>query len=307
MDQIKRLVSVLSSEDKLTNEPILPIPLPNLPEFPPIQLPNVTLPVIQWSTFLKLQNLWAFSHLLTILGTSTYLFAIISNNYHLWVFSYKVAVLGSIITYLVVLYRSNLSVEEEVVDVDESKTRVELVVETQRISASELLKNENAQLLGYAILWWITPESVFKILPFYLYSSLNITTFITTQVIPESAFAVAITPLLNFLEIPMLIGASHLDLIVFAVMLKQALISGSGYAFFIYSFIWVLRFETSEASRTSLNTCVNLLDELISADHQSFVYYNWRRCRWLLNKIVPLDKVIEDQEQTYADDDCECD
>lgn len=282
-------------------EPIISIPLPHIPSL--VQyIPDLSVPKIQWGVILELQNLWAFSHVLTIFGTLSYAFtAAAAQSHALSHLSYKLSVLGSIITYLVVLYRSNPTVNEEVIEVDESKNRIAVVVDTQRISISELLKNENAQLLGYALLWWVTPQSVVKILPFFLYSLLNITTFVTTQMIPESSLAFAITPLLNYLEVPMLIGASHLDLLIFVVMLKQALSSQSGYALFIYSFIWVLRFESSEASRSSLNIVIKLLDDRVPKEDVR-LYKLWKSVRWVLGLFVPLEK-DESVLQSFEDGD----
>jgi len=289
------------AETKEGKEPVLSIPFPTLQSFKEIIIskkPHIpSVPEIKLNnSFFKLQNFWALSHILTLVGTSLYLFAIISKNEPLWKFCYKLSILGSIVTYAVVLYRSNFSIEQEIVELDETKTLMELVVETHRIPISDLLKNENAQLLGYALLWLVTPESFIKLLPFFIYSLINITTYLTTQIIPESALAAAVTPLLNYLEIPMLIGASHLDLVVFIVMLKQACISGSGYALFIYGFIWILRFESSEACRSSLNLCVKTCDELFSSEKSQYSHI-WDRVRFILNIMVPLEKKVEKQSE----------
>lgn len=307
---IKHFASLFNKTDATADlpeseqEPTLSIQFPQIPSLTQY-IPEFFVPKVDWSSILELQNLWAFSHVLTIFGTLTYVFTAAAQNHLLSQFSYKLSVLGSIITYLVVLYRSNLTVNEEVIEVDESKKRIAVVVDTQRISISELLKNENAQLLGYALLWWVTPQSGFKILPFFIYSLLNITTFVTTQIIPESSLTAAITPLLNYIEVPMLIGASHLDLLIFVIMLKQSLVSQSGYALFIYTFIWVLRFETSEASRSSLNIIVRLLDDQVPKE-DVYLQKTWKTIRGGLNLFVPLEKPVEVVSDNLEDGDSDC-
>ncbi|KAH3684736.1 hypothetical protein WICPIJ_004267 [Wickerhamomyces pijperi] len=198
---------------------------------------------------IHLQNLWVLSHLLTILGILFYLYGRMSNNNELEYYSYKVGTMGSVLTYLIVLYRANF--EEQIVEFNENKN--EVTVKTKIMTMSEFVRNENAQLLGFVILWNFTPMSIIKLAPFFIYSGLNLTSFFTLEIIPDYSFSTALLPLLSYLEVPLLITASHFDLISFGVVLRESIEESNAYPFVIFSFIWLLRYESSEACRSSFN------------------------------------------------------
>lgn len=230
-----------------------------------IKLPNIDLH--RYSMLVKsqlhLQNLWVLSHMLTILGISFYLYGSLSQNSETEFYAYKVGTMGSALTYLIVLYRVNF--EEQVVEFNENKN--EVIVKTRIMTMTEFVKNENAQLLGFVILWNFTPMSIIKLAPFFIYSSLNLTSFFTLEIIPNYSFSTALLPLLTYLEAPMLITASHFDLISFAVVIKECYQLSNVYPFIIFSFIWLLRYESSEACRSSFSfiisffsTFFNILD-----------------------------------------------
>ncbi|KAH3676416.1 hypothetical protein WICMUC_002047 [Wickerhamomyces mucosus] len=161
--------------------------------------------------------------------------------------AYKVSTLGSALTYLIVLYRANF--EDKVVEFNEHKN--EVIVKSKLMTMSEFVKNENAQLLGYVLLWNFTPRSLIKLVPFLIYSMLNLTSFLTSEVIPDYPFSLALIPLLNYLEVPLLIIASHFDIFSFFILFKECIDIQNAYPFIIFLLIWLLRYESSEACRSS--------------------------------------------------------
>ncbi|CCH41981.1 putative membrane protein [Wickerhamomyces ciferrii] len=256
-----------------------------------------------WGVF-KLQDFWATSHLITIFGTLIYLYALISNSQTLYHTSYRISMIGTIITYTIVLFRSNISVtEEEVSSNDDNTSRVELIIEPTRVSLSDLLKDENALLLGYALLWLFTPPSIIKILPFNLYSYLNLTTFITTEILPNTKFSEVFTPCLEYIEQPVLIFASHLDVLIYVIVLRDSLSSKDAYALFIFGFIWILRFESLKASRSSVRSILNSFDYLLSFE-PVYLYKIWKRLRLIVECFVQLkDEESLDHQSNDNDED----
>lgn len=236
---------------------------------------------------LNLQNLWFVSHTLTLVGTLLFTYhSFVSSNVYLQERFYKVSTLGSLFTYLIVLYRCFF--EEQLVEFNEEKS--EVIVKTQNISFTEFIKNENAQLLGYILLWNFTEQSIFKLAPFFIYSFLNLTSFVTMELFPENSLSIAILPLLNFLEIPLLIVASHFDLLVSGVLVRECWRLKNSYPFIIYSFIWLLRFETSEASRSSIGSMLRFID--IQLDQEAvpdFIKEQWIKFRQHSEMITPLE------------------
>lgn len=204
-----------------------------------------------------LQTFWSISHFITIIGSLLYVFALFRDNTRLQHSSYKLTTWGTVTTYLIVLYRSNF--EEQIV-VNEEKE--EVILEPKVMCISELMKNENAQLLGYICLWIFTEATLIKLVPFFIYSLVNLSSYFTLDLIPNSGFSNALLPLLNYFELPLLSLASHFDLLAMSYLTKEAYSSGSAYPLVIYLCIWALRYENSEISRSSIKGIVTTIDQL---------------------------------------------
>jgi hypothetical protein len=226
--------------------------------FEDLNFPNLTLVEELLKFQINLQKLWVLSHTLTLLGTLLYVFAFLTSRERLQKNSYEVSILSSLFTYLIVLYQGSF---EEEVQFDDNQVKV--IVKRNIFSLSDSVKNENAQLLGYILLWNVTQRSTLKLVPFFIYSSLNITNYFLLDLFSETAFSHAISPFLNYCEIPLLKIASFIDLLVFGVVGKETNISQNRYPLVIYTLIWLLRFENSEASRTSICMIVRFFDNLV--------------------------------------------
>lgn len=246
---------------------------------------------------LNLQNLWIVSHILTLIGTSLYVLCLVRNNPDLSKKCYRISILSSLFTYLVVLQRSRI---EEEVQIYENQR---VFVKTKYASLTNSLKNENAHLLGYIILWNFTKQSILKLIPFFIYSFLNISSFFILEVFPSSSLSIAVSPLLNFCEIPLLIVASYIDLFVIGVISKESFDDKDAYPFVIYFFIWLLRFENSEASRSSVGLIIRILDNYIfnSSLVSDSVKESWKQFRELLSEYFPLNNQNNDIDKEFID------
>jgi hypothetical protein len=184
------------------------------------------------------------------------------------------------------MYRANF--EEQLIINDDKE---EVIVKPKVMSVSELMQNENALLFGYVLLWDFTAESIIKLVPFVIYSMINISGFFIQELIPESQLSKALFPLFNYLELPLLITASHFDMIVMLQLANEAYDTRNAYPLVIYMWIWCLRFENSEISRSSVKAIVTFLDGLMCLNiipmKLSFQYVEWRR-RWTF--MIPMER-----------------
>lgn len=231
-----------------------------------------TLPEIR----ILLQRGWFASHWMTIIGTVMYMLTAIKVPGLSLVF-YTIAVLGAIATYSIVIYQKHYMGREFLPSV---------------VPLSQAVRSENFHLLLLALLWLITPAQLFKILPFYIYLLLNVSRFGVHNLLGGyTGISLALAPLITYLEVPLLSIASHIDLLLFPIMLIQSLIHGSFYGLIIFFFIWCLRVEYSAASRQSIYTMLNLVTRILSQPNiPPHVFQNWLFVRRNIETMIPSFK-----------------
>ncbi|ODV96288.1 hypothetical protein PACTADRAFT_80329 [Pachysolen tannophilus NRRL Y-2460] len=257
----------------------------------------------------SLQYIWVFSHSVTLISTLFYLGCIVdakkkgNNPNSFW---YKAADLGAVFTYSVVLYRRyslilQMSFSNNKEGMEEKQGNEEVANNSTtltKIPLSEILKSENAHLLMFSLLWLSTPVNLLKILPFSLYSLLNLSHYLSIEILPDSQFSDAIIPLINYLETPMLVAASHLDILNFLVLGKECFKFKNGYSLALYTLTWCLRLETSEATRYSFHNIIAAIDYLV--ENSTFLPKSIKNC-WLTNlrksitTLIPLNIVSDEK------------
>lgn len=200
------------------------------------------------------QFFWFMTHLNTLLGFfmySIWLFAPEKKflSYIPW---YSVAIYNSILTYSIVIYKRYLCKDK----LDQEEIYGSILI-------SYILKTENVHLIINAFLWTVTEKSVFKLLPFAIYSILNISYFFVFEVFPTSSFSIAFSPFVEYIKSPALILSAFFDIFVMFILIKESYFKNSYYALVCYTFIWALKMENSDACRVALFQIMRLFNCLI--------------------------------------------
>lgn len=238
---------------------------------------------------LTLKYIWGISHCITIIGTVGYFLTIFNFNKAnssepiylkptIWYYS---ADIGAILTYSIVIFISINNSMPELVP----------------FTLSKFLKFENSHLLSFAILWLFTPITIFKILPFTLYSLLNLSNYLAVEIFPESSMAELMNSLIEILETPLLLMAAHLDLLLFPIILVQSTKQQNLYPYVIYTIIWCLRIESSEVSKTSLYCLIHTIDNWIENSRyvDRFSYEKWVVFKTFMDRQLPLKLNPQDE------------
>lgn len=215
----------------------------------------------------ELQLLWFITHVLTIVSFIVNVFILMGfNNPLLLGFSwYRFSNYCCIITYSIVIYKRYLcqpTIEEHTIH--------------EGVLLSYVLKTENVQLIICACLWCFTQESIFKLFPFFTYSLLNVVCFFVFDTYPEAPLSVVLAPLIYYLREPMLVTAGIVDIFIIGILIKEGIRSKSVYSLFLYTFVWGLKIENSEASRIALNKFLNLAEKILFKIYvSSQIQYIW--------------------------------
>lgn len=213
-------------------------------------------------------------------------------------FLYKMCLLGSMLTYSLVVYRRIFpSVSDESKNTEDLRSQEGISAEldsSQKQSSMtlpELLRSENGLLLCLGALYFFTNENVLKLLPFGVYSLLNLCYFFCTEVFCDYSFAAAFMPLVVYMETPLLVFAAHMDMLLFWVLLKESKIKSHLYAVALHLFIFVLRLETSEASRRALYGWIHYIDLFFSLDGIPVLCrLYWNNVLAIINHLVVLEE-----------------
>lgn len=199
----------------------------------------------------KYQLLWFLSHINTLLGFFMYSAWVFNPEKHFlsvipW---YKLTNYSCILTYTIVIYKRYLC--EETFEQNEAGGRILI---------SYILKTENVQLIISAFLWTVTNESFFKLVPFAIYSILNISCFLVFEAYPQSHFSVALAPFISYIKNPCLIFSAFVDIFIIGLLLNESYHNNSYYVFFLYTFVWGLKMDNSEASRIAVYKIMKVID-----------------------------------------------
>ncbi|GMM36707.1 hypothetical protein DASC09_040320 [Saccharomycopsis crataegensis] len=242
-----------------------------VPPLPPgLQSFLASLPMLD----LLLKRSWVATHVQTIVSTLVYFITILKVPPLAMVF-YYVGVLGIISTYTISIYRMHFLSNSFV---------------TSAIPITEAIKSENFHLLLMALLWLITPPQLFKLLPFAIFSTLNLAIYANRNLwAPKNPFVLATAPLIEYAQHPMMMTVAYIELVLFLVVFIQGALRGSFYAYIMYFFIWCLRVERSPYSRAVIYQFLNLITLALSQPNiPPHVFHNWILIYKRIAEIIPL-------------------
>lgn len=202
----------------------------------------------------ELQLCWFLTHTFTVICFMFYNIVLFNPekpylNLLPW---YQISNYSCILTYSIVIYKRYLCENK----IDEKEIDGNILI-------SYILKTENVQLIICASLWTFTQESVMKLIPFFIYSILNLSCFFVFETYPEAPFSLALAPLICYIRNPFLVFSGLIDIAIIGVLVKEAIENNTYYSLFLYTFIWGLKMENSDASRLALYKCMELIDAIL--------------------------------------------
>lgn len=216
-----------------------------------------------------LQSAWTATHTLTIFGGLGYIWyrMKLDSAYDVRALQcYNTIAISSTCVYLLVTYRHICL----------------LLIQGKLdgIPFSIIMKSENTHLLGMSLLVLVSPCNAWKILSLFIYSFLNLSTYIMVDLFPESSLSDAMLPLLTYLEESLLITGAILDFLVIFVYFWDLLAGNTSYYVVVYSMIFCIRLENSESCRQAIKWMF------------SIGYYLMQGKPWTV-RLVALMKVVE--------------
>ncbi|CDK25149.1 unnamed protein product [Kuraishia capsulata CBS 1993] len=211
---------------------------------------------------------------------------------------------GAILTYSLVLVRFYLL--GVLADEETLSEYFGGVKDGKSVLLSEILKSENFHLLLCAILWQFTKPSLTKILPYGVYSFLNITSYLTVDAFPGNQLSVALLPLKTYSEPLLLLGAAWAELLIFGSLARESWEGESVFYFYFYLFLWGLRTDSSEATRTAFHNVVDMFDWLLlNRLCPPAIRQSWLSFKRPLYALIPLEvqdlSAAEELEMELAD------
>lgn len=171
----------------------------------------------------SISHIWFSAHLITVLGAFTYIFGYNPSNL------YTIMSLSCCITYLVILIRHS------------NHPRA-------------MFRSDNSQLFFAAMLALTSRRLMIKLVPFSVYSILNVCYTLAAEYFPHYSMAQVLLPVMNHLEPPLLTVASYVEL---ALCLIYGLENGfRPFPGLMYVTIMFNRMDTSETLRKSIITAM---------------------------------------------------
>lgn len=120
------------------------------------------------------------------------------------------------------------------------------------------LNSEDFFLMIHATIWVFSPQIIIKLLPFAIYSSLNIAHFLMLDLYPKDQLTIAALPLLNYLEPTLMLATAFLDIILIFVLVIESFIQNSYWGLAFYTYTWALKALSSEHSKNAFIQLIHL-------------------------------------------------
>ncbi|ODV60696.1 uncharacterized protein ASCRUDRAFT_70577 [Ascoidea rubescens DSM 1968] len=280
---------------KVNSIPIKP------PKAPPIKPPKVKKVAKPKKTFQQMLNelpdadvilkyFWITGHSLALMGFLLY-FATMLSRSPLPMIWYTFSFIGCIITYSTVIIRRYLLIVRKNQSVNVYSNFSKL------ISVNDLVRSENFLFLATSFLYLFSPMSFFKILPFGLFSLLNLMNYLVKEVFRDYSISRHLIPLLKFFEKPSRIICSHIDFFVLIpiIFLQSVFINHHFYQLVFFLQLWFIKLESIKSQRTVFYSLIYLVDTLISILQDKKVKINpvvltkYNRFKLNFEKLLPLD------------------
>lgn len=194
-----------------------------------------------------LQSLWTITHASTLVSTITYFYYKLCRERFWAKCSYFLAGTSMLATYCLVTYRHSVLLISRRKQVPRGSSKS---LDNPLIA---LLKSENTFLLVMSVLILLSQENGFKIVSFFIYSSMNIVSHILFEWFPDGSLSAAMTPLFSYFEESLLLIAATSDVMVNGIYLYECTYTDSKCQFVIYLTVFLLRLESSETCREAVS------------------------------------------------------
>ncbi|CCE82888.1 Piso0_002644 [Millerozyma farinosa CBS 7064] len=268
------------------------------------------------SSLFSLHTLWFTAHFFTILGTTGYLNHTLRSNLlnerggSLW---YSITICSCVTTYALVIYRymtlllSHSTKAKNQNERDSFLLTESLFTESAIegiIPLAAILKSEDMYLLGFAVLALSSEENIFKTLSFFIYSFINLSLYLVNDLYQNASFSVAIAPLVNYVEEPLLLVAANMDFVTMFVYIKESLVKSQPYCLVLYTIGFCLKMESSTYSRIALHKILQNLTKIMIHSHLPVTLLGkWQKVIDFLAVLVPvhsldnINQAVEDVEK----------
>lgn len=217
-----------------------------------------------WSATDILKYLWLGSHLLTVGGFLMYIKILPGGN------SYNVTLAACTMTYLLVTYRSFRVAYYNLSKTIQRQSRpVEMISSsTSVVEISEVVFSENSQLVCVSLLLHLSPTNSFKLLSFYIYSVMNLLSYVMLELCQIYSLSPGVQAL-NYIEFPLLMAANYSEIFVIFIYLQECFTKGNISNFLLYCLLYQMRLMKSDISRLSLHSILIVAAKLVTASPSS--------------------------------------
>lgn len=161
--------------------------------------------------------------------------------------NYELSSLCIILTYVIVTYRHIL-----------------FILEHNGTPVVSLVKSDNTYLLATSLLMVNSPNNAVKLLPFVLYSSLNMYNWLMGEVLKSGAVSKIMESYYNKIEENVLLCASVVELVVLLAYLKDCMYNFNWLV--IYASILFLRVDSSESLNTTTRVLIQCVGRLVKQE-----------------------------------------
>lgn len=195
-----------------------------------------------------IQISWLGSHFLTVLTTLSLTYSLLAKG--IWEApKYNVAVISAILTYTIVMYRHLV---------------LALSSKESPLPLASIARSENMYIFIIAVITYNSRANIVKLLPFCLYSILNIYLTVVEDMLEGSLFSKPLAVYMGPLEDAILTSASKLEVLLLFIHAYDLALHRDK-AFLPYLFVTVVRLESSVHLRTSVQTFLMGLHRLIES------------------------------------------
>lgn len=217
-----------------------------------------------WSATDVLKYLWLGSHLLTVGGFLVYMKILPGGD------SYTATLVACTMTYLLVTYRSlRIAYYNISKSIQRQSRPVEMISPSPSVvEISDVVFSENTQLVCVSLLLHLSPTNTFKLLSFYIYSMMNLLSYVMLEFCQIYSLSPGVQ-VLNYIEFPLLMAANYSEIFVIFIYLQECFTEGNISNFLLYCLLYQMRLMKSDISRLSLHSILIVVAKLVTASPSS--------------------------------------
>lgn len=240
---------------------------------------------------------WLSAHLITMTGSIYYFYSVILNNHTDILLGYKASVVGSCITYslvtlnhlMILIEGHNKPISKKKVGSASSKSQASINLKETRFS--NLLNTENTHLLAISFLTLTSPMNGLKLITFLIYSIMNLSTFVISDLFESNPVMSSLMPLLEYLVCPLLKFSNNVSFLLIFVYAKEMMFEQNYSSFLTYTLVYCLKLDSSQHCRDSLHSMLLFFDYFLISIHAPVTVLKiWHQFRIVMFNLIPTSE-----------------